>query len=109
MMRHGLGRALTAAVAAGVVFAAPASAATLADWEMNEGSGAHTMIDASGHVNGTIGSAVQTGVSISGATAYQWPFTSPTGPPAKPERIVQANSNSLNPGSGTYTVSLRFR
>jgi len=89
--------------------AAPASAATLADWEMNEGPGATTMIDASGHVNGTIGSAVQTGVTFNGATGYQWPFASPTAPPPKPERIVQANSNSLNPGSGTYTVSVRFR
>jgi hypothetical protein len=89
--------------------AAPASAATLADWEMNEGPGATTMIDASGHVNGTIGSAVKTGVVFNGATGYQWPFASPTAPPPKPERIVQANSNSLNPGSGTYTVSVRFR
>jgi hypothetical protein len=89
--------------------AAPASAATLADWEMNEGSGATTMIDSSGHVNGTIGSAVKTGVSVMGATVYRWPFASPTAPPPKPERIVQANSSSLNPGSGTYTVSLRYR
>jgi len=44
-----------------------------------------------------------------GATVYRWPFASPTAPPPKPERIVQANSNSLNPGSGTYTVSLRYR
>jgi len=89
--------------------AAPASAATLADWEMNEPSGATTMIDSSGHVNGTIGSAVRTGVSVMGATVYRWPFASPTAPPPKPERIVQANSSSLNPGSGTYTVSLRYR
>jgi Concanavalin A-like lectin/glucanases superfamily len=104
-----LGKSLAVAAVLTLAFAASASAATLADWEMNEGSGATTMIDSSGHVNGTIGSAVQTGVSILGATAYQWPFASPTAPPAKPERIVQANSNSLNPGSGTYTVSLRFR
>jgi Laminin G domain len=104
-----LGKSLAVAAVVMLAFAASASAATLADWEMNEGSGATTMIDSSGHVNGTIGSAVQTGVSILGATAYQWPFASPTAPPAKPERIVQANSNSLNPGSGTYTVSLRFR
>jgi len=108
-MWHRLGKSLAAAVVMTLAIAAPASAATLADWEMNEGSGATTMIDSSGHVNGTIGSAVQTGVSISGAIAYQWPFASPTAPPAKPERIVQANSNSLNPGSGAYTVSLRYR
>ena len=108
-MRHGLGKSLAAAVVMTLAVAAPASAATLADWEMNEPSGATTMIDSSGHVNGTIGSAVRTGVSVMGATVYRWPFASPTAPPPKPERIVQANSNSLNPGSGTYTVSLRYR
>ena len=108
-MRHRLGKSLAAAVVLTLAVAAPASAATLADWEMNEGSGATTMIDSSGHVNGTIGSAVKTGVSVMGATVYRWPFASPTAPPPKPERIVQANSNSLNPGSGTYTVSLRYR
>jgi Concanavalin A-like lectin/glucanases superfamily len=108
-MRHGLGRAAMAAVAAALVVAAPASAATLADWEMNEGPGAHVMTDSSGHVNGTIGSAVQTGVSVMGATAYRWTFTSPTAPPAKPERLVQASSATLNPGAGTYTVQLRYR
>ena len=108
-MRHGLGKSLAAAVVMTLAVAAPASAATLADWEMNEGSGATTMIDSSGHVNGTIGSAVKTGVSVMGATVYRWPFASPTAPPPKPERIVQANSSSLNPGSGTYTVSLRYR
>jgi hypothetical protein len=108
-MRHGLGKSLAAAAVLTLAVAAPASAATLADWEMNEGPGATTMIDSSGHVNGTIGSDVVTGVNVMGATAYRWPFTSPTQPPAQPERIVQANSNSLNPNSGTYTVSLRFR
>jgi hypothetical protein len=108
-MKHRLGRSLTAALAVGVVFAAPASAATLADWEMNEGPGAHVMADSSGHVNGTIGSAVQTGVGVMGATGYQWNFTSPTAPPPKPERLVQANSSTLNPGTGTYTVTLRYR
>ena len=108
-MRHVLGKSLAAAVVLTLAVAAPASAATLADWEMNEGSGATTMIDSSGHVNGTVGSAVKTGVSVMGATVYRWPFASPTAPPPKPERIVQANSSSLNPGSGTYTVSLRYR
>ena len=108
-MRHGFGRTLAAALAAGLVVAAPASAATLADWEMNEGPGAHTMVDSSGHVNGTIGSAVQTGVKVQGATAYRWVFTSPTKPPPKPERLVQAQSSTLNPGSGTYSVTLRYR
>lgn len=108
-MRHGLGKTLAATLAAGLVLAAPASAATLADWEMNEAPGATTMVDSSGHVNGAIGSAVQTGVNVQGARAYRWVFTSPTAPPPKPERLVQAKSSTLNPGSGTYSVTMRYR
>jgi Laminin G domain len=108
-MRTRLGSSLTAAFAVVVAFAAPASAATLANWQMNEGKNASVMVDSSGHVNGTIGSAVVTGYTYSGATGYHWPFTSPTKPPAKPERIVQANSSSLNPESGNYTVVMRYR
>jgi len=85
-MRLRLGSSMTAAVAVVVAFAAPASAATLADWQMNEGAGATVMVDSSGHVNGTIGSAVQTGFRFNGATAYHWVFTSPTAPPASTPR-----------------------
>jgi hypothetical protein len=98
-----------AVMVGGLVFAATASAATLADWEMNEASGANVMVDSSGHVNGAIGSAVKTGVNTLGATAYEWAFTSPTAPPAKPERLVQANSATLNPGAGNYTVTIRYK
>ena len=108
-MRKRFGASLTAALVVGISFAAPASAATLVDWEMNEGPGATVMVDSSGHVNGTIGSAVQTGVNVMGATAYHWVFASPTKPPPKPERLVQANSSTLNPGAGTYVVELRYR
>jgi hypothetical protein len=103
------GSSLAIAVTAVLVVAAPASAATIVDWEMNEGAGATTMVDSAGHVNGKIGSAVQTGVSDQGATGYRWAFTSPTAPPPKPERLIQASSSTLNPGSGTYTVALRYR
>jgi len=108
-MRVRLGTSVLAVLAGGLACAATASAATLADWEMNEGPGARVMADSSGHVNGTIGSAVKTGVNTMGATAYEWPFTSPTAPPAKPERLVQASSATLNPGAGTYTVTLRYK
>lgn len=103
--------ALGAAAAPAAAFSTGAAAggSTLASWQMNEGTGAKVMIDSSGHVNGTIGSAVQTGVKLMGATAYQWPFTSPTKPPAQPQRIIQAKSSTLNPGSGTYIVTLRYR
>jgi Laminin G domain len=108
-MRRRFGTSVLAVMVCGLVFAATASAATLADWEMNQAPGATVMVDSSGHVNGTIGTAVKTGVSIMGATAYEWPFTSPTAPPAKPQRLVQANSATLNPGAGNYTVTIRYR
>ncbi len=108
-MRKRFGSSMTAAVAVVVAFAAPASAATLANWQMNEGSGATVMVDSSGHVNGTIGSDVVTGFKFNGATGYHWPFVSPTQPPAHPGRIVQASSSTLNPNSGNYTVQLRYR
>ncbi len=103
------GALLAAGLALGAAVAAPASAATLADWEMNEGPGATVMVDSSGHVNGKIGSAVQTGFSFAGATAYHWIFTLPTAPPAQPQRLVTASSSSLNPGSGNYTLTVRYR
>ncbi len=83
---------------------------TLASWQMNEGSGAHTMVDSSGHgINGSIGSAVKTGVHVAGATAYRWTFTSPTNPPPKPQRLIQVKDSRLNPGSGDFAITMRFR
>jgi hypothetical protein len=104
-----------AVLAVGVALpATPANAAaniTVADWEMNEGSGATVMLDSSGNgLNGTIGSAVQTNFHFDGATGYHWVFTSPTNPPPKPERlVVVGNDNRLNPGTGDYAVTMRFR
>ena len=42
------GTSVMAAMVGGLVFAATASAATLADWEMNQASGAKVMVDSSG-------------------------------------------------------------
>jgi hypothetical protein len=97
-----------------VVAAAPQAGAaatnTLAYWQMNESSGATTMIDSSGHaINGSIGSAVIRGATYGGATGYRWAFMSPTLPPAKPERLVLAWDSRLNPGSGDYAVTIRYR
>ena len=44
-MRKRFGSSLTAAFVAVVAFAAPASAATLANWQMNEGPNASVMVD----------------------------------------------------------------
>jgi hypothetical protein len=75
---------LTLGASAGV---ASAFGATIADWEMNEPSGARTMHDSSGSgLSGAIGSAVLTGVVTNGATGYRWLGTNKDG--YHPERLV---------------------
>lgn len=108
--------ALIVVMAAGVLAigaATPAGAAAttvLADWQMDESAGAQTMVDGSGNgIDGAIGSAVITGVVVDGATGYRWPFTKPNEPPAKPERLVQVSDGPLNPGTGDFAVTVRFR
>jgi Concanavalin A-like lectin/glucanases superfamily len=110
-MRKRFGTSLVVVLAGTALVAAPASAATLADWEMNEPAGATLMHDSSGNnLNGQIGSSVTTGFTVLGATGYHWPFRSPTAPPAEPGRLVVVNNNSLlNPGTGLYSVTLRYR
>ncbi len=101
------------AVGGGLVGGTPASASAtvrLAQWDMNEAPGAKVMADSSGHgFDGVIGSAVQTGVVFSGATAYRWSNVKPNQPPAKPERLVQVANSALNPGTRDYAVTIRYR
>jgi hypothetical protein len=83
---------------------------TIALWRMNEGWGASTMGDAGPNgINGSVGSAVQTGVDHDGAKGYRWPWTNPGAPPAKPERLVRVSDSRVNPGSRDYSVTVRFR
>lgn len=107
---------LTCLVAFGVVAVGPATAVnaaateTLVDWEMNEPPGATVMVDSGGNaINGTIGSAVLTGVVQSGATGYRWTHTQPAAPPPKPERLVRVDDARLNPGTRDFAVTIRFR
>ena len=95
---------------------APASAVVTtgvtALYEMNEAPGSTVMVDSSGNGNnGTVNpSGVQTGGVYDGSTGYNWPFRSPTEPPASPERIVQVPDNiALEPGSDDFTVEIRMR
>ena len=103
------------AVTGSLLFATsvPARAATtrtIADWQMNEPAGATVMLDGSGNgIDGAIGSGVITGATYDGATGYRWVFASPTLPPAKPERVIQAYDDRLNPEAGDYAVTLRYR
>ncbi|HET6563595.1 MAG TPA: Ig-like domain-containing protein [Marmoricola sp.] len=81
----------------------------VAQWEMNESSGA-VMRDSSGNgIDGEIGSAVKTGFTFAGATGYQWTKTNPNEPPAKPERLVTVDDGRLNPGYRDFAITVRFR
>jgi hypothetical protein len=73
------------------------------DYEMNEPAGATVMKDTgTTPVNGKIGSGVTTGVHVSGATAYRFPFLKPNTPPAHPEHLVNVpDSASVDPETGT--------
>ena len=95
-------------VAGASVDLAPAFAAKIADWEMNEPSGATTMHDSSGSdLNGTIGSAIETGVVVSGDNrAYRWPSENRSG--VRPERLIKVDSSRLNPGTADFVVIVRF-
>ncbi len=82
----------------------------LADWEMNEAPGSQVMTDNSGNdINGAIGSAVQVGTFLDGATGYAWDNGSPTAPPPKPERLVTVSDSRLNPGNRDFAITIRFR
>jgi len=109
----GLAIFTTASIGLAAIGAAPAAAvvsSTSALWEMNDEPGATTMVDSSGYgVDGSIGVAVQTGVSFDGSQGYRWAFASPTKPPAKPERIILVWNDDLNPGSADYAVEIRYR
>jgi hypothetical protein len=83
---------------------------TIALWRMNEGWASSTMLDSGPKgINGSVGSAVQTGVNHAGAKGYRWPWTNPGAPPAKPQRLVRVSDARVNPGSRDYSVTVRFR
>jgi hypothetical protein len=93
-------------IVAGSWGAAAAFGATVADWEMNESSGATTMRDSSANdLSGSIGSAVVTGVVTNGATGYRWLGTNKDG--YHPERLVKVSSSLLNPGTSDFVVTIR--
>jgi hypothetical protein len=96
-------------LAASAVGVEPAFAAwtKVADWEMNEGPNATTMHDRSGHNrDGTIGSTVETGVVVRGATGYRWPADTGV---EDPQRLVTVASSALNPRRDAFAVTLRLK
>jgi hypothetical protein len=94
--------------------APPAQAATsvLADWRMNEPTGATTMTDSSGNgITGDIGDEVVTGVSVDGAVGYRFARLVPNTPPAHPEHnVLVAHDDRLQPaGRAEFVVEVRMR
>ena len=85
-----------------------ASASTgVLDLELNEGSGASTAVDSSGHHhNGKIGSRVQMGGGH--ATFPVEPKDSALGTAPLIE-VPDAADGSLDPGRGAFTVVLKYR
>jgi hypothetical protein len=105
--------ALVAAMSAMTPIAPVASATTnvQAAWEMNEASGAGTMVDSSGHnIDGVIGWAVKTGVKFTwNTTGYRWSDVKPNALPPKPERLIQIDNGAVNPGDRDYAVTFRYK
>lgn len=82
--------------------AASAAATQVAEWEMDEATGATKMIDDSGNDNtGTISSKVITGRTGHSGKAYE--FKGDGGLVSVPD------DSTLDPGSSAYTVSLYFK
>jgi hypothetical protein len=87
----------------------------VASWEMNEPTGATTMLDSSGNgINGNIVASDQitTGFIFDGATGYHWVRKGPNQLPVQPERIIQVPDDDrleATDASETYTVQIRFR
>lgn len=105
------GRAAAASTTGPTATAAAAASATVAHWAMEEGPGATRLVDSSGNgLHGTIGRDVATGSAVGGDRVHRFAWKLPDAPPANPHRLnTVADRPLLDPGSGAYSVSLRFR
>ena len=92
---------------------APAGAAantTIALYSMNEPAGSSVLVDSSGNgINGTIGGEVTAGAVYDGAIGHRYAYLAPNTPPAHPEHIDRVSSSRLNPGTGDFAVTVRYR
>jgi len=91
--------------------AAGTAGATVLTYRMDEPAGATVMTEsgASG-VDGTIGADVTAGVQVAGATGYGFPAVDPLTTTVHPGHLATiADSASVDPGSGAYSVEVRYR
>ena len=102
---------LTAAVATSWK---PASASAPDDvvgvWELDEPAGAQVLLDAGPQgLHGTIGTSVQRGAAVAGATAHVFSTVDPDRSPVDPGRLdVVAHDERMNPGPGDFAVTVRL-
>jgi hypothetical protein len=103
--------AVLVATATGAGATTEAGGRAIARYDMNEGSGARTMVDSTGHgLNGVIGSEVLTGVGTRDATGYRFTRLQPDTPPTHPRHLATvSNAGALNPGGRDYAVTVRLR
>ena len=90
----------------------PLAPGVSAFFEMNEASGTTVMRDSGpSHLDAPVDPAgITSGVTIGGATGYNWAFRPPEQAPASPERVIQIpDSPALEPGNGPFTIELRYR
>jgi PKD repeat protein len=81
-------------------------------YEMDEPAGTTVMRDSGPHgLDATVDpTGVTSGFGFDGATGYSWSRRPPAEPPAEPQRVIQVPDDSdLEPGSGTFTIELRYR
>jgi hypothetical protein len=108
---------LAAAPLAGLPIASGAALPSLAPvtqvlYNMNEPSGATTMVDSSPNkLNAPINQAgLDTGVTYGGATGYRWAYKGPNSLPVAKERVIQVPDNALlDPRGDTFTIEIRYR
>ena len=95
---------------AGGMSASAAAPTPVANWQLNEPSGATVMADASGNgITGTISRDAASQGLTTGAGGYHWTVISPTAPPTKPAQVVRVNDPRLNPGTRDWAISFRYR
>jgi hypothetical protein len=110
-------RSLTVVLTAGTVLMATATTAgasadrPVAVWEMNERTGARTMMDSSGRgLHGRIGGEVHAGTHVNGEDGYRFDRLEPDTPPTHPGHLVTVrDADILDPGTRDYAVTVRLR
>ncbi len=99
----------TAAVQPAALALAPG---VTAFYEMNEPPGTTVMHDSGPNgLNAPVDpTGITSGAVFAGATGYNWVHRAPEAPPPSPERVIQVPDNAnLEPGSGPFTIELRYR